>query len=301
MDKKEIINKIKLSPLQFLFLIAGIIWVIVLAGTVYNFPDIPKTAKDEVRRVIYQDTVTIADLDYNKGKMIPGVQISEVLAPNEKLLSMGEASFKSSCASCHGEKGLGDGAGGAMLNPKPRNFHQKDGWKNGREITGMFKTLQEGIAGSGMNAYEFLPVEELFAIIYYIRSLTNDFPTVSTEELKAIDDIYDITRDKKGGAQIPVSVAEEKVIKGHQTNIDKILYQMEKSGNKSYILFDKITIDKRKAVQTLAVNKEWQTNINSFVNIITGNLNTNGFRADVTRLSSAQIDELQEFLKMVII
>jgi len=38
--------------------------------------------------------------------------------------------------------------------------------ENGREIAALFKTLQEGIPGSGMSAYEFLPVEERFAIIY---------------------------------------------------------------------------------------------------------------------------------------
>jgi len=301
MNMKEMINKFKLSPIQFLFLIAGIIWLVVLAGTVYNFPDIPKTAKDEVRNVIIKDTTRVADLEFNKGKIISGVKIADILAANEKLLAMGEASFKSSCASCHGDKGFGDGAGGAMLNPKPRNFHQKDGWKNGREISGMFKTLQEGIAGSGMSAYEFLPVEELFAIIYYIRSFTNDFPVVSEDELKTIDNIYDITRDKKAGATIPVSVAEQKIIKIHQTNIEIILSRLEKSGSTSYQLFKKITLNERLAIQALSVNKSWQSDSRVLLNIITSDINKNGFRANAARLSNAELSELQGFLKAFII
>ena len=33
----------------------------------------------------------------------------------------------------------------------------------------MFKTLAEGINGSGMTAYEFLPIEDRFGVIHYIR------------------------------------------------------------------------------------------------------------------------------------
>ncbi|HAO99964.1 MAG TPA: hypothetical protein DCQ83_07980 [Fibrobacteres bacterium] len=37
-------------------------------------------------------------------------------------LAEGKKIFKTNCAICHGEKGKGDGAAGAALNPKPRNF-----------------------------------------------------------------------------------------------------------------------------------------------------------------------------------
>lgn len=34
--------------------------------------------------------------------------------------------FGSRCATCHGQEGRGDGPGAQLLNPKPRNFHDKD-------------------------------------------------------------------------------------------------------------------------------------------------------------------------------
>src|SRR6185503_5050018 len=34
--------------------------------------------------------------------------------------------FKSRCATCHGNEGRGDGPGAIALNPKPRNYHDKD-------------------------------------------------------------------------------------------------------------------------------------------------------------------------------
>jgi cytochrome c553 len=36
-----------------------------------------------------------------------------------------QAMFKTVCATCHGESGLGNGPGAAALNPKPRNYTDK--------------------------------------------------------------------------------------------------------------------------------------------------------------------------------
>lgn len=37
-------------------------------------------------------------------------------------LQKGQEIFLQNCSSCHGEKGAGDGAAAASLNPKPRNY-----------------------------------------------------------------------------------------------------------------------------------------------------------------------------------
>jgi len=72
-------------------------------------------------------------------------------------LARGEEIFLQNCASCHGEKGGGDGAAAAALNPKPRNFKAPSSeWKNGNTIAGITKTLNEGIKGSPMVAYKHL-------------------------------------------------------------------------------------------------------------------------------------------------
>lgn len=36
-----------------------------------------------------------------------------------------QTTFKTVCATCHGESGLGNGPGAAALNPKPRNYTDK--------------------------------------------------------------------------------------------------------------------------------------------------------------------------------
>lgn len=64
----------------------------------------------------------------------------------------GKKLFTQICAVCHGDKGKGDGVGGATLNPKPRNFtldktqEQTDGdffWKlsEGRPPMASYKTI----------------------------------------------------------------------------------------------------------------------------------------------------------------
>ncbi len=52
--------------------------------------------------------------------------------------------FGSRCATCHGQEGKGDGPGSALLNPKPRNFHDKD-WQ--KQVTD--KEMEQAILYGG--------------------------------------------------------------------------------------------------------------------------------------------------------
>jgi mono/diheme cytochrome c family protein len=79
----------------------------------------------------------------------------------------GEQTFKAQCVICHGEKGHGDGAAAAALNPKPRNFSSdefckadavvlKTSIKNGKNAMPPF--------GSALSAEQ---IEDVFA---YVRN-----------------------------------------------------------------------------------------------------------------------------------
>ncbi|MCB1160088.1 MAG: cytochrome c [Leptospiraceae bacterium] len=85
----------------------------------------------------------------------------------------GQELFSQNCASCHGEKGLGDGPAAAALNPKPRKFNAPASeWKNGNTEDKILKTLNEGISGSPMVAYKHLGDENLKALAKYILFLS---------------------------------------------------------------------------------------------------------------------------------
>ncbi|MCB1191219.1 MAG: cytochrome c [Leptospiraceae bacterium] len=87
-------------------------------------------------------------------------------------LEKGKEAFEMNCASCHGEKGAGDGPGGANLNPKPRDYRlPAEQWKNGPTAEGITKTLNEGIPGSGMVPYKHLGDETIQSLAKYVMHL----------------------------------------------------------------------------------------------------------------------------------
>jgi mono/diheme cytochrome c family protein len=92
-----------------------------------------------------------------------------------ELVAKGKASFETNCATCHGDRGLGDGPAGAALDPKPRNL-VKDAFKNGTKPTQVFSTLTKGIDGTTMVSFAHLPPDELWALTYYTLDLRSAKP-----------------------------------------------------------------------------------------------------------------------------
>lgn len=101
-------------------------------------------------------------------------------------LAKGKNLFGQNCATCHGPAGLGDGPAAAALNPKPRNFTAADGWKNGRKVTQIFKTLTLGIPGSPMPAFAGIAAEDRFALAHYVQSLGPKADADSDSDLAAV-------------------------------------------------------------------------------------------------------------------
>ncbi len=63
----------------------------------------------------------------------------------------GEATYKTMCSSCHGDKGDGAGPAGAALNPHPTNFTDP---ANAERLTDeyVYKVIKEGGAAVGKSA-----------------------------------------------------------------------------------------------------------------------------------------------------
>ena len=88
--------------------------------------------------------------------------------PNDKkIIEQGENVAKINCASCHGEKGKGDGPAAVALNPKPAD------WTSDRvqsETDGeLFWKISNG--RGPMPPWKHLPENDRWAVIRYIRSL----------------------------------------------------------------------------------------------------------------------------------
>lgn len=98
------------------------------------------------------------------------------------LIAHGKELFVVNCAACHGAQGKGDGPAASALNPPPRNFTQTTGWKNGRKVSMVFKTLKEGLAGSAMASFATLPADDRWALDHYVLSLNPTPPEKDTPE-----------------------------------------------------------------------------------------------------------------------
>ncbi len=98
-------------------------------------------------------------------------------AATKKLFQRGEVLYQQQCAVCHGPQGAGDGQAAYLLNPKPRNF-VKDKFRfvstSTQEATdeNLFKVITRGMAGSAMPPWEHLSDKDRWAIVYYVRYLS---------------------------------------------------------------------------------------------------------------------------------
>jgi len=103
-------------------------------------------------------------------------------------LDSGRTLYKSQCASCHGETGLGNGPAGIALDPKPISFYD---WKETKALSpfATFNTIRLGVAGTAMAPHEALEDDEVWNLAFYVLSLRyqnlrND-PTLKSDAVKA--------------------------------------------------------------------------------------------------------------------
>lgn len=100
---------------------------------------------------------------------------------SEQLVAQGAKIYSAQCAVCHGAKGLGDGTPGLI--PPPRNLVEGK-WKLGGSSKELFITLEKGIEGTSMISYQHLPAVDLWALVHYIRSITNNKVEDDKKELE---------------------------------------------------------------------------------------------------------------------
>jgi len=205
--KEEVMPILKWYPLLYFILL------ILIAGIGFFYiANIDISFTNKFIQTEYIAPKQAEEIPKQTGSVMPGIDVMKVGFSDDASLAKGKELFKNTCAACHGDLGNGDGPGGAALNPKPRNFHAKEGWKNGRKLSDIFKTLEEGIPNSGMISYNFMPLEDRFALLHYVRSLEKDFPETTKDELTQLDQMYSLKQGRKTPNTIPVDLAIKKLI-----------------------------------------------------------------------------------------
>ena len=281
---------------------------IIVMGTMY-INDLPNVTKEKIGGfpVVAKDTTKdstgqTADLPMIKGTLSPPTEVMKYLSSTPEMVEKGKSIFTMNCVSCHGEQGKGDGVAGANLNPKPRNFHDLNGWTNGPSMTMMYKTLQEGITSRGMASYANLPPEDRLNLIMYIRSFLPDYPPVTQVQLDSIDVTYSLTKGVKMPNQIPLKLAMEKILKQNAA-IDQKVSAMVKQISESKtdtaaVILKGITSNLTKALTVLAQDSSWNTNEMGLIRIFDNNPGQNGFKARASYLlTQAQLTQLHAYLR----
>lgn len=247
--------------------------------------------------ISYVDSLNIdRDVVIKKGGVLPAVDLSSILNPDSGSVSKGKELYDANCQSCHGSEGKGEGAAGILLDPKPRNFYDVDGWTNGRNFSDLYKTLQEGIIKNGMAAYEYLPPSDRIAIIQYIRSLVN-LPAVNQEEVSILDTEYNLSEGVEVANQIPIKAAAEKIINESRNQIKKLspvnsIDYKDNIGSQlfiSYTTFPNVTLDIFRQNRVI-------TDLNQFIKQVSAAPYENGFSSSIVNLSTEDWSRLHKYL-----
>lgn len=97
---------------------------------------------------------------------VSGIALSPANWPD---YSKAKKIFETSCVSCHGPQGKGDGPDGVDLDPRPANFHDMERAPIVSPFAA-FNTIRLGVPGTGMLAHSELSDEEVWSLAFYVNT-----------------------------------------------------------------------------------------------------------------------------------
>jgi mono/diheme cytochrome c family protein len=233
-----------------------------------------------------------------RGYELPPVDPKTVMTANPELLKRGKALFEQHCVACHGPAGHGDGPGGAGTSPRPRDFTKAEGWKNGYQLTAIYKTLNEGIKGSAMVSYDYVRARDRMALAHYVQSL-GSFPH-GPDDQAGLDALA--AQFASGGEQvpnkIPVHMAMAK-LEAEFKPVAPLSAPAPNDGDASAVVFARAVVNRARAAQTLALAPAWHENAAALAALVSSGAPDNGFAVSVATLSPQQWQALYDGLVRV--
>lgn len=103
-------------------------------------------------------------------------------------LAQGKQVFGAHCASCHGAMGNGQGPAAQAMAPKPMNFLDSARMASISPLS-VFTSVKLGVQNTGMPGFSSLAEDELWAVSFYVLSLTPrmDLPSAARLDRTAAD------------------------------------------------------------------------------------------------------------------
>jgi mono/diheme cytochrome c family protein len=229
-----------------------------------------------------------------KGEMNPPLDVPKALAPSEENLARGKLLYTQVCVSCHGEQGRGDGPAGRALKPPARNMTTPDGWTKGYRLTALFRTLSEGLPGTSMVAYDYLPAADRFALAHYVQSLGDfDHGQDSAEEVAALDQEYRLSQGSQQANKVPVSRAME--VMAEEAAVGPLILPAD-DDSPGAEMCRRFVIDPQRAALTVRGLAGLSGKPDLFASAVTSGAPSNGFSAGVASLSADQWNTFHQTL-----
>ena len=233
-----------------------------------------------------------------RGREIPPVDAKTLIAYSPNLIEKGSVLFRQNCVQCHGELGHGDGPAAATLNPRPRNFTSPSAWKNGYDLPAIFKTLSEGVAGSGMASFDYFTKADRMALAHYVQALgTFSHGTGSPEAMAELTEVLS-TPGEKTPNMIPVSMAMVKLEQEFKASPPLAADPADHSPGAEAIR--RAVSDPVRAGQSLAGSQGWRAGARELAACILNDAPANGFSVSAATFRSAEWQALySELLRRV--
>ena len=220
-----------------------------------------------------------------KGGIIPPVDPKTLLEPSPKLVERGKTLFESNCTQCHGSQGKGDGPAAATMTPIPRNLAGPDGWKNGFDAPGIYKTLSEGIKGTSMTSFDYMSKKDRMALLHYVQSLGKfDHKAGNPQAMEVL------TRELASAGEtipnkIPVSRAMVKLGEEYAAIPPLPLSWGDQSPGAEVLR--RVVSDPERAGRFLALSPSWKTSYRALAMSVLKNAPGNGFAIGSATLSTS--------------
>jgi len=308
--KKNLLADLKEHPVKILSLIYPYILIMGVGIGVFYLNNINEIGKNIISPTIVDSSTVVTDLPLIKPSTAPAADVFTLSQPSDAMVAKGKALFTANCVSCHGANGKGDGIAAGALVPKPRNFTSLNSWINGPKISGIYKTLSEGIKGSAMVAFDTFTPEDKFALAQFIRkTFVPNPPQDSKDELSDLAKTFKLSLGGQSSSetvsgqtnpgQIPINDAMILVEQDGQAKYQKIMDIMRQIGGdpgSGADIFNTVVDNRVKALTMLASTDEWHNNEKVFVDLIVDELGRDGFNYKVHWLSSSDWDTFYNYM-----